>query len=126
MLARVLPAVLLSLLFLVPPLDADATWRWLRGAAVQEFTDADWDLLKAEARHVLDDVETGVRVDWRNDATGNSGAIKAILDFDHGGRACRRLAFLNLSAKGERGVSNYNLCRQADGAWEYLSDSEVR
>jgi surface antigen len=124
--SRTLAVVLLSALFLVPSLAADASWRWLRGAAVAEFTDADWDILKGEAQRVLNEVETAVRVDWRNEDTGNSGAMKVILDFDYDGSHCRRLAFLNLSAKGVRGVANYNLCLQADGTWKYLSDSEVR
>jgi surface antigen len=113
----------LSLLIGASP--AFSNWAWMSGSAVLQFTDRDWEILKAEAIHVLDQVESGVRVDWRNDESGNSGAIKALMTFTHDGMTCRRLAFLNLTKDGARGVSNYNLCRQDGGAWLFVSDSEV-
>ncbi|MEE4361468.1 MAG: RT0821/Lpp0805 family surface protein [Pseudomonadales bacterium] len=115
-----------ALTFLVGVAPARSNWAWMGGSAVLEFTDRDWEILKAEARRVLDEVDSGVRVDWRNEESGNSGAIKALMTFTHEGMTCRRLAFLNLSKKGVRGVSNYNLCRQDDGGWAFLSDSEIR
>jgi surface antigen len=119
-------AILFFALLLIAAPFAHGNWAWMRGAAVTEFTKEDWDILQAEATRVLEEVESGVRVDWRNEETGNSGAIKALMTFEYQGQTCRRVAFLNLNRKGVRSVSNFNLCRQDDGAWAFVSDSEVR
>ena len=105
--------------------NAFGIWGWMRGAAVGDFNDADWELLKATAGRAFDEAADGERVNWRNDATGSSGAIKPLMTIDHELGHCRRVAFLNVSAKGERGVSTHSLCRQADGAWKFVSDSEL-
>ena len=118
-------AIVVGLLLALGAVTAQAQWGWMRDSAASEFTDADWDILRSEARRVLDEVESGVRVDWQNEATGNGGAIKALMTFEHQGKTCRRVAFLNISSKGRRGQANYNLCRQDDGTWGFISDSEV-
>lgn len=118
-------ALLLAPLVLLGTIPVEAQYRWMRDKAVTEFTAADWDILRAETRRTLEEVESGVRVDWKNEATGNGGAIKPLMTFEHQGRTCRRVAFLNVSSKGRRGVANYNLCRQEDGTWGFVSDSEV-
>jgi len=117
--------VAVGLLLALGTLSAQANWRWMRDSAASEFTDADWEILRSEALRVLDEVESGVRVNWENQATGNSGAIKALMTFEHQGKTCRRVAFLNVSSKGRRGQANYNLCREDDGRWGFVSDSEV-
>ncbi len=118
---------LLSLLvsLLVFTSDAFAFWGWMRGAAVQDLTDADWEILKANARNTLDSVADGEQVNWRNEETGNRGAMKAIMTFRYENQTCRRMAFLNVSSKGQRGVANYNLCKQPDATWKFVADSVV-
>jgi surface antigen len=98
---------------------------WLRGTAVMQFRESDWTLVQDTARAVLEEAVDGERRDWRNETTGNRGAIKPILSFDFEGRPCRRLAFLNEAATGARGISTHTLCRQDDGEWKLVLDSEV-
>lgn len=119
----VLATVLVVSLFTAS--DAAAVWGWMRGAAVEHFTEADWEILKATARETLDSSEDGAQVNWANKDTGNRGAMKAIMTFQYDGQNCRRMAFLNVSNKGQRGVSNYNLCKQPDDAWAFVADSVV-
>ncbi len=118
-------AVLVALVVMLGAISAEAQYRWMRDTAARDFTEADWEMLRAETRRVLEEVESGVRVDWKNESTGNGGAIKALMTFEYRGRTCRRLAFLNVSSKGRRGQANYNLCLQEDGTWGFVSDSEV-
>ncbi len=122
---RLVLLVSVILLLFAATIPAHGMWAWMRDAAVAEFEDSDWDILKAEAKRVLDDVESGVRVDWRNEETGNSGAFKVLMTFTHEGMTCRQLAVLNLSRNGVRGVANYTLCRQPDGQWAFVSGSEI-
>lgn len=118
-----LATVLITSLFVAS--DASAVWGWMQGAAIGEFTDADWEILKIKARSTLDSVPDGTQVNWRNDDTGNKGAMKAIMTFRHTGQTCRRIAFLNVNHKGQRGVANYNLCQQPDDTWKFVSDSAL-
>ncbi|MEM9624470.1 MAG: RT0821/Lpp0805 family surface protein [Pseudomonadota bacterium] len=104
--------------------NATAMWGWLRQAAVTEFSEADWDLLKATARQTLESGADGEQVNWRNEDSGNKGAVKVIMSFQYDSRPCRRMAFLNVNNKGVRGVANYNLCKSA-GVWEFVTDSDV-
>ena len=115
--------VLLGMLVVTP--STYAMWGWMRGAALGEFTDADWEILKATSRSTLDTSADGEQVNWRNEETGNKGAMKAIMTFRYEGQTCRRIAFLNISHKGQRGVTNYNLCQQADETWAFVADSAI-
>ena len=122
---RMALTVLVCVVGLAAASNASAFWGWMSGAAANDFEDSDWEILKATARDSLDNASDGEQVNWRNEATGNKGAMKAIMSFRHGGKDCRRMAFLNVSNKGQRGVANYNLCRQDDGSWGFVADSEV-
>ena len=53
----------------------------MRGAAVQDFTEADWDIVKTNALSTLDSAPDGEQVNWRNERSGNKGAMKAIMTF---------------------------------------------
>ena len=102
-----------------------AFWGWMRGAVVNQFEESDWDIVKATARTTLNSAADGEQVNWRNDETGTKGAMKVIMSFQYEGQACRRTAFLNISSGGDRGVANYNLCRQDDGTWGFVADSQI-
>ena len=115
--------VLVALLALTS--DAYAVWGWMRGAAVQNFTESDWDLIKSNARRTLDASPDGEQVNWQNEDSGNKGAMKVIMTFQYDNQTCRRMAFLNISRKGQRGVANYNLCQQPDATWMFVADSAV-
>ena len=115
--------MLLSLLVLTP--DTYAVWGWMRGAAVEDFTEADWDLVKSNARSTLDSAADGEQVNWHNEESGNKGAMKVIMTFQYDNQTCRRMAVLSISRKGQRGVANYNLCQQPDTTWMFVADSVV-
>ena len=119
----VLIAVFMGVAALSAP-NAHAVWGWMRGAAIGDLNDADWEILKATTRNTLDNAPDGEQVNWRNEDTGNRGAMKVIMSFRHDGAACRRMAFLIVSTT-TRGVANYNLCQQTDGTWNLVADSAV-
>jgi len=104
---------------------AHAIWEWINDSAVSEFNDADWEILKSTARETLSNTPDGDQVNWKNEASGNRGAMKPLMTFSYDGHTCRRMAFLNVNHKGIRGVLNYNLCQQPDATWMFISDSEV-
>lgn len=122
---RIALLVLVSMVGVLASPNASAFWGWMRGAAVNQFDESDWTMVKATARSTLDSAADGEQVNWRNEATGNKGAMKVIMSFQHQGQDCRRTAFLNVGKNGDRGVVNYNLCRQADGSWGFVADSEL-
>ena len=45
--------------------------------------------------------------------------------FSHQGQVCRRAAMRNLTFRGRDEKSAYSLCQQADGTWEFVSESEL-
>lgn len=115
-----------GLLLAVAATSSHGMWQWMRGAALADFQDSDWVLLKATARDVLDNKPDGEQVNWTNPATGNRGSIIAIETFSHDGKQCRRAAMRNISASGKQGQASYNLCQQNDGDWIYVSASVLR
>jgi len=102
-----------------------AFWGWMADSAAADFSDADWEILKATARETLDTSPDGEQVNWINETSGNKGAMKPIMTFTYDNQHCRRMAFLNVSQKGQRDVVNYNLCQQPDTTWKFVADSVV-
>lgn len=101
-------------------------WAWMHDAALTQFTDGDWDILKAETRRVLDDEPDGARTDWNNSETGNGGSIKALATLSLEAQPCRRVAFKNVTATGTEGQGVYHLCRQEDGTWKFVAEATIR
>lgn len=101
---------------------AFGAWGWLRGSAVSEFTDADWEAFKEQATEVLADGADGVTVEWRNPDSGAHGLIKPLATFMYEGRPCRTTAFRTTSRRGTTGQSVYTVCQQADGTWQLAPD----
>lgn len=112
----------LALLLLAGP--SHAAWSWLQGSAISDFDEADIALLEAATRDAFAEAPDGERREWRNTESGNRGAIKPLLSFEHDGRSCRRMAFLNVGIQNGRGVSTHTLCAEADGTLAYLSPGE--
>ncbi|MEE4382949.1 MAG: RT0821/Lpp0805 family surface protein [Pseudomonadales bacterium] len=112
------------LVVLAPASLAAGAFEWLRDSATGSFTEADWGLVRGTVEEAFANVEDGERRDWSNPDTGSRGAVKPLLSFRHEGLQCRRLAFLNVSERGGRGVVAYTLCRGDDGALRYLPRSE--
>ncbi len=102
-----------------------AVWQWMRGAAVTDFTESDWAILRETARDVLDNKPDHEQVNWSNPETGNRGSIIGLATFAHDGRKCRRAAMRNLTFRGRDDKGAYTLCRQADGDWIFVSESAL-
>ena len=98
----------------------------MRGAALNEFTDADREMLQSEARRALDDDADGTRTDWTNPDTGNGGSIKPLKTLTVDGQTCRQTAFRQTTASGLKGQGVYHLCRQDDGTWRFIAASSVK
>jgi len=108
------------------PLSSQAVWQWMRGAAVADFKDSDWVLLKQAAYTALNESDDGKQINWTNPDTGNRGSIVALNTFTHDGFKCRRAAMRNLSANGREGKAAYSLCRQPDGDWIFVAESALQ
>jgi surface antigen len=102
-----------------------AVWQWMRGAALTDFKDSDWQLLRQTARDVLDNKPDHEQVNWSNPETGNRGSIIVLATFSHEGRKCRRAAMRNLTFRGRDDKAAYSLCRQEDGDWIFVSESAL-
>jgi surface antigen len=113
------------LCLLVVALPGHAVWQWMRGAALTDFKESDWEILRQTARDVLDNKPDHEQVNWSNPETGNRGSIIALATFTHEGRKCRRAAMRNITFRGRDDRSAYSLCRQADGDWIFVSESAL-
>lgn len=102
-----------------------AFWAWMRGAAVREFTEADWEIFETQARRALEEDADGVRTDWNNPDTGNHGSIRPLKTLSFNGQRCRQLAFRNVTATGIKDQAAYHLCQQEDGTWQFVAASEI-
>jgi surface antigen len=98
-------------------MDATAMWRWMRGAAITEFTQTDWEVFKTTATRALEEGEDGAVVEWENPETGAHGAVRPLETFTQAGLRCRRTAFRNETGRGVKGQSIYTMCKQEDGSW---------
>ena len=106
-------------------LPGHAVWQWLRGAAITDFQESDWEMLKATAREVLNEKPDGEQVNWSNPETGNRGSIIALATFAHDGMKCRRAAMRNLTFRNREDRSAYSLCQQEDGDWIFVPESAL-
>jgi surface antigen len=119
---RLLGLTLATLLLSQP---AQGAWQWLRGSALTDFTDSDWEIIKATAREVLNEKPDREQVNWSNPDTGNRGSIMVLATFTHEGRICRRTAMRNLTHRGREDRAAYSLCQQADGDWIFVAESAL-
>lgn len=102
-----------------------AVWQWMRGAALTDFSESDWVILRETARDVLDNKPDHEQVNWSNPETGNRGSIIGLATFAHEGQKCRRAAMRNLTFRGRDDKGAYTLCRQDDGEWIFVSESAL-
>ena len=118
-------SVVLAACLLVAALPGHAVWHWMRGAAVTDFSDSDWELLKETAADVLNNRPDREQVNWSNPDTGNRGSLIVLATFTHNGQVCRRTAMRNLTFRGRDEKAAYSLCQQADGTWQFVAESTL-
>jgi surface antigen len=116
---------LILLMGWIQPVEAASGWTWMRGSALSEFTDVDWETFKTQAAIALTDNADGEQLNWTNPDTGSSGSIKPLSTFEFNAMNCRRAAFRNVTRKGVKGGGVYNLCQLATGEWMFVTDSEI-
>jgi surface antigen len=97
----------------------------MRGAAVTDFSDSDWELLKATAQDVLNNRPDREQVNWSNPDTGNRGSLIVLATFTHNNQVCRRTAMRNLTFRGRDEKAAYSLCQQEDGTWQFVAESTL-
>ncbi len=102
-----------------------AVWPWMRGAAVIDFSESDWELLKEAARDMLDNRPDREQVNWSNPDTGNRGSLIVLATFTHDGKVCRRAAMRNLTFRGRDEKAAYSLCQQENGEWLFVAESTL-
>jgi len=110
---------------LAAALPGHAVWHWMRGAAVTDFHDSDWALLKEAAQDMLNNRPDGEQVNWSNPETGNRGSLIVLATFNHQDQVCRRAAMRNLTFRGRDEKAAYSLCQQTDGTWAFVAESEL-
>lgn len=123
--ARILLSSALVLCLTAVALPGHAVWQWMRGAALTDFKDSDWEILRQTARDLLDNRPDNEQVNWSNPKTGNRGSIIGLATFRHEGRLCRRAAMRNITFRGRDDRAAYSLCRQDDGDWIFVSESAL-
>jgi surface antigen len=116
---------LLLLVSIVAASPSHGVWQWLRGAALTDFKDSDWEMLRETAQTVLNEKPDREQVNWSNPDTGNRGSIMALATFTHEGRTCRRAAMRNITFRGRDERAAYSLCQQADGDWIFVAESAL-
>lgn len=82
-------------------------------SALTIFTDGDWDIMKENARTVLNDKASNNAQQWVNPETGHSGSIKALSTSTIEGRLCRKAQFTNIAGDATS-TTLVNLCQQDD------------
>ena len=110
---------------LATALPGHAVWHWMRGAAVTDFHESDWEMLQETAREVLNNRPDHEQVNWSNPATGNRGSLIVLATFTHQGQVCRRTAMRNLTFRGRDEKAAYSLCQQDNGEWEFVAESTL-
>ncbi|MDA1073400.1 MAG: RT0821/Lpp0805 family surface protein [Proteobacteria bacterium] len=106
--------------------NAASGWGWMRGSALSEFTEVDWETLKTQIGLALDEYADGQQLDWMNPDSGSGGSIKPLSTFEHNSQTCRRIAIRNVTRKGVKGGGVYNLCQQDNGEWMFVTESEIK
>ncbi len=110
---------------IVTAASSHATWAWMRGSAVSEFQQQDWDMLNATVDAALDDLADGETATWFNERTGNGGSVTPVKTFTIRQNRCRRARFKNETRSGKVGQQVYHTCK-VDEEWKLISASEVR
>jgi surface antigen len=80
----------------------------------RELTDQDREMIRARSREALADPSLGSPFPWRNEQSGNSGAITAQRAYVRKGRPCRELAYVVQLRAGEH-QAHLELCKESAG-----------
>ena len=109
-----------SLLMAEQELNLDLT----DNSPASQFTDMDWQLLRAQAKEVLNNND-GATAFWSNPETGHTGSITSVGSlFENGGTLCRDLEFVNKITHSVT-TTEITLCKQRSGKWQEIGPRSV-
>jgi len=91
-------------------------WNWAKRLPLSQYTADDNAIFHAHVNQALNDAADGQRVEWKNPDSGRSGAITPLTTETRGDLTCRRARFESRAKQAEN-VSEFLVCRQADGRW---------
>jgi hypothetical protein len=95
-------------------------FNFLQNSPVAYYTDQDWTLYMATAKATLDHKKDGVKVPWKNSASGAGGYFIATKTTQKNGLTCRTLHSFNYG-KQRTDASTYEVCRYSTG-WKIPGD----
>ena len=110
-------ALLFSVAILVTAFESQARpWGWAKRLPVNHYTPEDIEIVKQVMRQALEEGDNGGVFEWSNPDSGHSGSVSPRTDTLQDGKRCRQTRFTS-HTQGEQNVSEFFLCRQADGVW---------
>ncbi len=116
--ARLITVAMAGLIVLLQhPNDAQARpWEWARRLPINQYTPEDIAILKQNMTEILNQGNDGEPVEWSNPETGHAGSITPLTTVHQSDKLCRQTRFTGFS-NGTENVSEFFLCKQADGVW---------
>lgn len=110
-------ALLSGFVFLATAAEVAArAWGWARRLPVNQYSDADIEILKQVMDDALENGANEQAFEWRNPETGHHGIIAPLTDTEQAGRRCRQTRFTSFT-ESEPAVTEFLLCQQPDGSW---------
>ena len=120
--AHLAAAALIASCAVVAPATA-GNLSFLNQTPLGHFKSDDMELMRQNARKVLDDPAANARQDWTNPNTGASGWAQVRSQFTStAGETCKRLRVVN-KVKGLESNSTYTVCKSNDADWAIHSDA---
>ncbi len=96
---------------------------FLDNSPVSYFSPEDMDLMRDNARKVLDAPGANVKQSWASQKTGASGWAQVRSEFKAtDGVPCKRLRIVN-KAKGLQSDATYTVCKYAERGWVLNTDA---
>lgn len=91
-------------------------WEWAKRLPINQYSPEDIEILKDSMARILGSLEDGETGEWSNPETGRGGTITPLTSVQQNDKLCRQTKFTSHSG-GQKNVSEYFLCRQANGVW---------
>lgn len=90
-----------------------------------QFTDKDWQLLREQAKEVLNNDNDDISGFWSNPETGNTGSIKSVSSLvEKNGTICRDLEFVNKITHSVT-TTEITICKQRGEKWQEIGPRSV-
>jgi hypothetical protein len=91
-------------------------WDWATRLPINQYTPEDIAILKQRMGEILSTLKDGETGKWSNPQTGHGGSITPMTSVQQDNKPCRQTRFKS-DINAQENVSEFFLCRQADGVW---------